>query len=64
MVLVESTDELGNDLAGIVQLQRRLGGLQRDMAAIEAKVGHLDNQVRNKNYTYARNPRIYCKLIQ
>lgn len=45
MVLVESTDELGNDLAGIVQLQRRLGGLQRDMAAIEAKVGHLDEQV-------------------
>ncbi|TGZ63077.1 hypothetical protein CRM22_007109 [Opisthorchis felineus] len=42
--LVESTDELGNDLSGIMQLQRRLGGLQRDLKAIEAKVEHLDNQ--------------------
>ncbi|KAL3307721.1 Spectrin beta chain, non-erythrocytic 1, partial [Cichlidogyrus casuarinus] len=29
--LVESTDELGNDLEGIMQLQRKLGGLQRDL---------------------------------
>ncbi|KAA3676090.1 spectrin beta [Paragonimus westermani] len=42
--LIESTDELGNDLSGIMQLQRRLGGLQRDLKAIEAKVEHLDNQ--------------------
>lgn len=42
--LIESTDELGNDLSGIMQLQRRLGGLQRDLKAIEAKVDHLDSQ--------------------
>ena len=33
--LVESTDELGNDLGGIITLQRRLSGLERDLAAIE-----------------------------
>ncbi|CAL8080889.1 unnamed protein product [Calicophoron daubneyi] len=42
--LIGSTDELGNDLSGIMQLQRRLGGLQRDLKAIEAKVEHLDGQ--------------------
>ena len=36
--LVESTDELGNDLAGVMTLQRRLSGLERDLAAIQAKV--------------------------
>jgi len=32
-------DELGNDLDGLTALQRRLKGLEGDMAAIEAKVG-------------------------
>lgn len=36
--LVESTDELSNDLTGVITLQRRLSGLERDLAAIEAKV--------------------------
>ena len=35
--LIESTDELGNDLGGIITLQRRLSGLERDLAAIDAK---------------------------
>lgn len=43
--LVESTDELGDDLAGIMQLQRRMGGLQRDMDAIRAKLEHLDGEM-------------------
>ncbi|PAA46340.1 hypothetical protein BOX15_Mlig013263g8 [Macrostomum lignano] len=42
--LVESTDELGNDLGGIMQLQRRLQHLNTDMAAIEARLQHLDEQ--------------------
>ncbi|VEL29573.1 unnamed protein product, partial [Protopolystoma xenopodis] len=42
--LVESTDELGNDLDGIMQLQRRLGSLQHDLQAIEAKLKDMDNQ--------------------
>jgi len=39
--LIESTDELSNDLTGVITLQRRLSGLERDLAAIEAKVGQL-----------------------
>ncbi len=36
--LIESTDDLDNDLAGVMTLQRRLSGLERDLAAIQAKV--------------------------
>lgn len=36
--LIESTDDLGNDLAGMIGLQRRLSGLSRDLAVIQAKV--------------------------
>jgi len=39
--LIESTDELSSDLTGVITLQRRLSGLERDLAAIEAKVGPL-----------------------
>jgi spectrin beta len=39
--LIQSTDELGNDLAGIIQLQRRVGGLERDISAIEDKLNTL-----------------------
>lgn len=39
--LIESTDELGNDLGGVITLQRRLSGLERDLAAIQAKVDQL-----------------------
>jgi spectrin beta len=35
--LIESTDTLGNDLGGIITLQRRLSGLERDLAAIDAR---------------------------
>jgi spectrin beta len=35
--LIESTDELGNDLGGIITLQRRLNGLERDLEAIDAR---------------------------
>ena len=39
--LIQSTDELDNDLAGIIQLQRRVGGLERDISAIEDKLNIL-----------------------
>ena len=38
MKLIESTDELGNDLAGVMARQRRLSTLERDLKAIEDKV--------------------------
>ncbi|ESN99908.1 hypothetical protein HELRODRAFT_101195 [Helobdella robusta] len=42
--LIESTDELGNDLGSIITLQRRLSGLERDLAAIDAKVASLQEE--------------------
>lgn len=42
--MVESTDELGNDLAGVMALQRRLAGMERDLDAIQAKVCHASQQ--------------------
>jgi len=33
--LIESASELGNDLVVIITLQRRLGGLKRDLVPIE-----------------------------
>lgn len=42
--LVESTDDLGNDLSGVMQLQRRLSGLERDLAAIQAKLDSLNQE--------------------
>jgi len=41
MKVVESTDELGDDLAGVMALQRRLAGMQKDLDAIQSKVGTL-----------------------
>ena len=38
--IIESTEELGNDLTGVMTLQRRLSGMERDLAAIQAKVGN------------------------
>ena len=42
--MIESTDELDNDLAGVITLQRRLSGLQRDLAAIQAKLDSLNQE--------------------
>lgn len=42
--LIESTDELGNDLGSIITLQRRLSGLERDLAAIDAKKSSLQEE--------------------
>ncbi|KAJ8387309.1 hypothetical protein AAFF_G00158050 [Aldrovandia affinis] len=39
--VIESTQELGNDLAGVMALQRKLTGMERDLAAIEDKLGDL-----------------------
>ena len=42
--LIESTDDLGTDLGGVMQLQRRLSGLERDLAAIQAKLDSLNKE--------------------
>ena len=42
--VVQSTEKLGNDLSGLMQTQRKLSGLERDLAAIQAKKDQLETQ--------------------
>lgn len=42
--MIESTQELGNDLAGVMALQRKLTGMERDLAAIEDKLADLGKE--------------------
>ncbi|KAJ6218483.1 hypothetical protein RDWZM_009640 [Blomia tropicalis] len=44
--LLQSTEELDNDLAGIITLQRRLSGMERDLAAINSQVDNLENEAQ------------------
>jgi spectrin beta len=45
--IVQSTEEFGKDLTGVMNMQRRLSSLERDMAAIESKLVQLDSQGTN-----------------
>ncbi|XP_077313254.1 spectrin beta chain, non-erythrocytic 1-like isoform X1 [Lithobates pipiens] len=42
--VIESTQSLGNDLAGVTALQRKLNGMERDLEAIQGKVGDLRSE--------------------
>lgn len=42
--MIESTQDLGNDLAGVMALQRKLTGMERDLVAIEAKLSDLQKE--------------------
>uniref|UniRef100_A0A4W5LVL9 Spectrin beta chain n=1 Tax=Hucho hucho TaxID=62062 RepID=A0A4W5LVL9_9TELE len=42
--VIESTQDLGNDLAGVMALQRKLTGMERDLTAIEDKLGELGKE--------------------
>ncbi|XP_065292729.1 spectrin beta chain isoform X2 [Dermacentor albipictus] len=42
--LLRATEDLGDDLTGIMTLQRRLSGMERDLAAIQAKLDALDKE--------------------
>ncbi|XP_032261196.1 spectrin beta chain, erythrocytic [Phoca vitulina] len=44
MQVVQATKELGQDLAGIIAIQRKLSGLERDVAAIRDRVGALERE--------------------
>lgn len=37
--VIESTESLGNDLAGVMALQRKLTGMERDLEAIQVRQG-------------------------
>uniref|UniRef100_A0AAR2LG50 Spectrin beta chain n=1 Tax=Pygocentrus nattereri TaxID=42514 RepID=A0AAR2LG50_PYGNA len=42
--VIESTQSLGNDLAGVMALQRKLTGMERDLEAIQGKLGGLRSE--------------------
>uniref|UniRef100_A0AAX7SZZ1 Spectrin beta chain n=1 Tax=Astatotilapia calliptera TaxID=8154 RepID=A0AAX7SZZ1_ASTCA len=42
--VIESTQELGNDLAGVMALQRKLTGMERDLVAIQDKLSDLGKE--------------------
>uniref|UniRef100_A0A673CRG9 Spectrin beta chain n=1 Tax=Sphaeramia orbicularis TaxID=375764 RepID=A0A673CRG9_9TELE len=42
--LIESTQDLGNDLAAVMTIQRKLFGIERDLAAIDTKLTFLRNE--------------------
>ncbi|XP_061889345.1 spectrin beta chain, non-erythrocytic 1-like isoform X2 [Entelurus aequoreus] len=42
--VIDSTQELGNDLAGVMALQRKLTGMERDLAAIDQKLQDLQDE--------------------
>lgn len=42
--LLQDTEELGTDLTGVMTLQRKLKGMDRDLAAIENKLGELQSE--------------------
>ena len=42
--VIESTQELGNDLAAVMTLQRKLFGMERDLAAIDTKLTFLKRE--------------------
>lgn len=50
--MIESTQSLGNDLAGVMALQRKLTGMERDLEAIQVWT-----------FTYSNNHYIANKLI-
>jgi len=43
---LKDTEELGNNLSGIMTLQRRLGGMERDLQAIQDKLAELEAEKR------------------
>lgn len=42
--VIESTQDLGNDLAAVMAMQRKLFGMERDLAAIDDKLTFLRNE--------------------
>ena len=45
--ILQSTDSLEMDLTGIMTLQRRLSGMERDLAAIQAKLDALEGEAQS-----------------
>ncbi|XP_021541246.1 spectrin beta chain, non-erythrocytic 2 isoform X1 [Neomonachus schauinslandi] len=61
--VIESTQGLGNDLAGVLALQRKLAGTERDLEAIAARVGELTREASALAAGHpAQAPAIHARL--
>nr|XP_012423382.1 PREDICTED: spectrin beta chain, non-erythrocytic 2 isoform X1 [Odobenus rosmarus divergens] len=61
--VIESTQGLGNDLAGVLALQRKLAGTERDLEAIAARVGELTREANALAAGHpAQAPAIHARL--
>ncbi|KAM4540523.1 spectrin beta chain, erythrocytic isoform 2-T2 [Fundulus diaphanus] len=53
--VIESTQDLGNDLAAVMTIQRKLFGMERDLAAIEAKLFFLKEEAEQLAQDHPEN---------
>ncbi|MEQ2188347.1 hypothetical protein GOODEAATRI_014030 [Goodea atripinnis] len=53
--VIESTQDLGNDLAAVITIQRKLFGMERDLAAIEAKLTFLKEEAEQLAHDHPEN---------
>ncbi|XP_004713763.1 spectrin beta chain, non-erythrocytic 2 [Echinops telfairi] len=61
--VIESTQGLGNDLAGVLALQRKLAGTERDLEAIAARVDELTREANALATGHpAQAPAIHARL--
>ena len=61
--VLEQTDELKMDLTGIMTLQRKLSGMDRDMAAIEAKLKSLEAEADKIKDTHPEEAQVVLDRI-
>ncbi|XP_037652637.1 spectrin beta chain, erythrocytic isoform X2 [Sebastes umbrosus] len=53
--VIESTQDLGNDLAAVMTIQRKLFGMERDLAAIDTKLTFLRNEADQLSKDHQEN---------
>ncbi|MGH0144969.1 UNVERIFIED_CONTAM: hypothetical protein FKN15_004632 [Acipenser sinensis] len=63
--VIESTQGLGNDLAGVMALQRKLTGMERDLEAIQGKLDDLNQEATKLGEEHpSQKPEIQAGLAE
>ncbi|KAG1659209.1 Spectrin beta chain [Nymphon striatum] len=62
--VLQSTQDLGNDLTGVMTLQRRLSGMERDLAAIQAKLDALEKDADDIEHEHPEEAAIIRERIE
>ncbi|XP_076171630.1 spectrin beta chain isoform X4 [Ptiloglossa arizonensis] len=61
--ILQQTDSLEMDLTGVMTLQRRLSGMERDLAAIQAKLDALETEAQNIQGQNLEDPEVIQERI-